>query len=171
MKNIIYLLCICFVINACKKKNDNSTAAYVSTNIDIKLVDSSGNDLLDTTSFLSYKYENITHYYIDENNITHQVYLPNLEYPKQIMILTNNDSTNNKYILRLFPYISDAKKENGLYICNDIIKWSSNVNDTVQSEITITTNTIKVTRVWYKKALVYLDNNNNNQPRILTITK
>lgn len=168
MKNIVYILCFIVFISACNK-NDSTSNAFVSTDINISIVDSLGNNLLDTSNSNSINFIDIKHFYVDASDIVHEVYYPNLDYPRAIQL---NPNGLTGYTLILFPYIDN----NSLSISNsvigkDIIKWNTTTVDTIVSEITKTNNTLKVTKVWYKNELVFIDNNGNNLIRNLTIIK
>lgn len=142
MKLIITIFCTIICIVGCKEKNPSPI--IVDLNIDIRYFDSVNRDLLDQSKSYAYNYDNMKHYYLNNNNKI-IVNVNNLTYPKEMFIY--KDDTSTPATLRFFPHIESY--ENGLRDFTDYIQLNNTDEDTIQTQIEITNSTRVIKTVKY----------------------
>lgn len=144
---------------SCSK--DSKKGDVLSTHIDIKLENISGNDLFDPSVNNSYNQDNIRLIYVLDG--VEEYYLcGNCDYQKGYFFFERN----GKYVLRIYPNF-EAQQDGTDPIT--YIQWEQNDRDTVQCHIERNEDGsyIFCTKVWYNDSLVY----DNNGERYFTVIK
>lgn len=136
MKCFIYILLLLLLFSCSRKK---ICCTVVSTEIDMSVNDSTGNDLLDPSFPGSYKEDSIRLYYL-VNGKRVEVYDPNMDSPRNFFIYHDTPG----YVIRVFPNDDKSSEYPVTYI-----DWNQHDEDTIRCELTRTSGTTVVTKVWF----------------------
>jgi hypothetical protein len=156
MKNIVLILSIFFILNACEK---DETMENKQNIIHISYTNSIGDDLLDENTVNHIDPSNIDIYYLNEGSKI-RVYDENMDLPENFRIYFNQ--TYDKYFLQiqLSHFVIDNLSETYIHINEDV--------DTIKCEYEIIDNGYSFRKVWYNSILKI---NSDNWTEFIEITK
>jgi hypothetical protein len=140
MKKIIPIICLIIISISCEKEVQYN----LDTQIEVLLLDKSGNNLLKPSNPAAYNVNDIKLYYVEGNSIN-EVFYSNLDYPRNYMILDELD-----YRIRIFP---NASKKEDFPVT--LIKWNETDMDTIKCEFSRTENSLICRKVWYNGKLMW----------------
>jgi hypothetical protein len=154
-----YLILLVFLLVSCN--NNSEDMDVMETNIDLKLTDNSGKDLLNPIYTNSYNNNNISLIY-NENDVEQIYYCDNCD-PQKGYYFYERD---NYYVIRLFPNYK-IQSDNSDPIT--FIQWNETERDTIQCHIerNESGSSIVCTKVWYNGDLVW----DNQGERYFTVIK
>ncbi len=156
MKNIVLILSIFFVLNACEKDEPMENVQNI---INISYTNSIGDDLLDENTVNHIDPSNIDIYYLKEGAKI-RVYDEDMDLPENFKIYFNQ--TYDKYFLQiqLSHFVIDNLSETYIHINEDV--------DTIKCEYEIIDNGYSFQKVWYNSILKI---NSDNWSEFIAITK
>lgn len=154
MKKLLVLLLL-FV--SCKEKME--TAFNVDTRIDIQVMDSLRNNLLNPIFSNSYKKEEIRIYFMS-NGEKKYIYEPLMDYPNHFFIY--DDFNTGDFHIRIFP--NDSQEEN---LPVTLIQWDTSDIDTITCHFR-REGYIYCDYLWYNKRYIEAANSHN---RHFTVVK
>lgn len=147
------LLVFLLLLISCKEKMETSYG--VDTRIDIQVIDSLGNNLLNPSVSNSYKEEEIRIYFIINGEKTN-IWEPLMQFPNRFYIY--DDFNTGDHRIRIFP--NDSKNED---LPVTLIQWDINDTDTIVCHFKRVEGYISCDHLWYNG--MYIDpalTNNRN---------
>lgn len=151
-------------ICGCDNK-DETGSIYISSHVDITVIDEKGNDLLDpdNTYAKSIKTDDIKMYYMIDGKETY-FYRPLLNASKGYLQLEPEGDIKT-YRIRFFLNI-ESKETN----TETIIEWDKEHRDTIRSEVDRNGGVTTITKMWLNNKAIW-ENNTNSKSRSFTITR
>jgi len=143
MQKLIYIFCIVIFLCSCEKE-DRYGPDFIDIQIEIKLLDQSGKNLLNPSNPNAYDAKDIKLYYLEGGNLK-EVNYANYDYPRNFMILNEPD-----YRIRLFPNTSKNEE-----FPLTFIKWNESDIDTIKCEFSAVNSSVICRKVWYNEKLMW----------------
>jgi|GEM_PF-993170 len=138
-------LVIVFLSLSCHNVDPNPI--NVDIFIDLRMLDKSGNNLLNSSTSGFYKPEDIRIFFL-KKGIKTEVYDPRLAGPRNFLIFDNGNGQN---FMRLTPDEGTTDQE----ITTTFIQWRLNDEDTVKTTMTRIRGTVYCSKVFYNSVLKY----------------
>lgn len=139
------LLVFLLILSSCKEKMETSFS--VDTRIDIQVIDSLGNNLLNPSVSNSYREENIKIYFLINGEKTF-IWEPLMRSPNRFYIY--DDFNTGDYHIRIFP--NESKNED---LPVTLIQWDTNDTDTIVCHFKRSKYDIYCDYLWYNE--MYID--------------
>ena len=164
-----FFLFIVILFGLSCSKEESAENLYISTTVSIAVMDSFGNDLLNTNTANYIQSQNIKLFHkIDGEFIE---YLSNnLDYAKGFRIYKPYDWVDNSnYILCILA----TRPVNSSDLNPDTyIKWNEFDFDTLQCQYSTSENSVICTKVWFNNEIVWdINEAKNNDPRWFAVVK
>lgn len=153
MKTVLYLLGIALLFS-CQKDPNSCGCVIIDIGVDMSVVDKNGTDLLDPENSQSIDESKIKLFY-PENGTLKEVFHPNADNPKDIMIYPLEGAN---YRMRVFTTKPIT-----------YIQWNDADMDTLKCEYAKTDNSTVCTKVWFNDMPVY--DNKNGTERYFQVVK
>lgn len=139
------LLVFLLLLSSCKEKME--TYLNMDTTMDIQVMDSQGNNLLNPILSNSYKKEEIKIFFMINGEKTY-IYEPLMQFPNRFHIY--DDFNTGDYHIRIFP--NDSKNED---LPVTLIQWDTNDIDTIVCHFKREEGYIYCDYLWYNE--MYID--------------
>jgi len=156
MKNILIISMITLFFSCNDDDSPSSTA--IDTGIGIKVLNSSGEDLLNTNTTNHFNGDNIRLFQLINGEIT-LIYNPNMDLPYGYSIETDTEGNN----IVNAGFLPDASHEHPEYI----VKWSDTEQDTLKCEVEQFSNVLRFSKVWVNEELQW--ESSSQTERIVTV--
>ena len=126
----------------------------IDINIDLKVLDKNGHNLLDSTISGYYKSKEIRIFFL-ENGVKTEVYNPRLDAPRNFFV---SSVGNGQYFMRLFPNEGTFDQET----TTTFLQWRQGDEDTLKTTMTRISRSVYCSKVFYNRELKY--DVNTSQP-------
>lgn len=148
MKYVILLLSLLFI--SC----DDTTecCAFINASVHILVTDKNGNDLLIPKTANAIDFDKIKIFYLI-NNIEKEVFYPNLDTPRNIILASPSETEYNNYCLILF-----LNTESDETITTTIIEWPDQSRDHIKAQIERNGGSTFCSKLWHNDILVWEEN-------------
>lgn len=140
MKNLILMLFLALLLSC---STENGEGIVFETGIELSVINTEGQDLLNPGFSDSYKEGQIKLFYKIDGELQ-EVYDSSLDHPRNFFIYKRP----TEYRIRIFPN-TDKSKE----ISITLIQWSETDADTIRSKIERRGSITQVTKVWFNNEL------------------
>lgn len=158
MKHLLLILIVTTMVSCSTSTNEEN--AYVLFNsIEFSVVNTAGEDLLDSNNPNSIDIDNIKLYHVIDNEVI-EVYDSHLEHPRHFFVFEHE----NEYRIRVFQNTSENENRPITYI-----QWNETDTDTLQVEYDRTHNSLAQKKIWLNGEEIW--NININDGPFLVLTK
>jgi hypothetical protein len=144
MKKFMLLLLILLTLS-CETDEENHQELNLNNIVEFSVRDEKGADLLNPNHPNRLKEDQIKIYYI-EDGAPHEVYDPNMDYPRNFYVYKHD----NEYRIKIFLNHT-ANEETP----TTIIEWNNMEKDTIESNFIRNTNALLLEKVWLNKNLIW----------------
>lgn len=135
---------LAMVLLSCNSDDNNETDFVYSIGFEMIVKNGGGIDLLNQNSPNTLNTNDIKLYYLI-NDVSEEVYNPNLDLPRNYMIYEHSDGF---YRIKIFPNYAQSEEFPTTYI-----EWGENDTDTIKCQFKYTNNSIALTKVWFNEIL------------------
>ncbi len=162
MKKAIIILALMTIIIGCNESEDNNIkyGDYIETGIELSIVNSKGEDLLNPEHPNHLKEEDIKLFYLEDGQ-TKEVYNPDMDLPRNFKIY----KAINEYRIGIALNSSPLEKKAITYI-----QWNKEDTDTLEATFRRSVSSVVRDTVWLngKQIYEYMANRNDNYYYVFT---